>query len=184
MDQFTITEEIVRILLDTGNYREVINLTNTNNLIHKWALPIIRQSYNNSLKTPPTLENTTKIDENGFVVAEIAKEWHHCGKRHREWDLPAIIHRDGMLRWYKNGKRHRDYDLPAIVKADGSFRWFKNGLLHRDGGLPAVMYVNGSKEWYKEGRLYRDGNLPAFICVGDGVQKMGSSNLNQLSLLL
>ena len=77
---------------------------------------------------------------------------------HRENDEPAII-QDCSKFWYKNGKRHREEDLPAVIHADGSKYWYKNGQSHRDGDLPAKIYEDGSKFWYKNGLEYDNFNL-------------------------
>lgn len=60
---------------------------------------------------------------------------------------------NGDQYWHQNGKRHRDYDLPAIIMLNGNQFWYKYGKLHRDNGLPAVVLTNGDQYWYTNGEL-------------------------------
>jgi hypothetical protein len=87
--------------------------------------------------------------------------WYNkAGERHRDGDLPAIIHSDGTQFWYKNGKLHRDGDKPAVVPGnggepgDGVRSWYKNGKLHRDGA-PAIITDLGGEVWYQHGKRHR-----------------------------
>ena len=54
--------------------------------------------------------------------------------------------------WFKEGKKHRDYDLPALIYVSGTRTWYKEGKRHRDYRRPAVIYTSGAREWYKEGK--------------------------------
>jgi hypothetical protein len=90
-------------------------------------------------------------------------EYMVCGKKHRDNDLPAVIHASGTQHWYKNGKQHRDNDLPAVIFASGTQEWHQNGKIHRDNDLPAIIYADGSQEWHQNGKIHRDNDLPAVI---------------------
>ena len=49
------------------------------------------------------------------------------GRRHRDDDLPALIHPNGYYSWWQNDKRHRDNDLPAEIWSDGRCQWRVDG---------------------------------------------------------
>ena len=76
--------------------------------------------------------------------------------RHRDGDLPAIMHANGDQEWFKHGKRHRDGDLPAIMHANGDQEWYKDDKRHRDGDLPAIIYADGAQSWFKYEVQHRD----------------------------
>ena len=76
-------------------------------------------------------------------------------RKHREYDLPAVIHMDGSLEWYQDGKLHRGNDLPARVATNGYMEWGYNGVKHRVDVAyqrPAVIYPDGTCEfwWHDE----------------------------------
>jgi hypothetical protein len=81
--------------------------------------------------------------------------WYKNGEKHRDNDLPAIIHANESQFWYQNGLRHRDNDLPAIIRTNGDQYWCKNGKLHRDNDLQVVIFSGGSQFWFKNGLRYR-----------------------------
>jgi len=126
-------------------------------------MPMIQVYYNNVLHQI----NYNEIDysrlhrenDEPAIIQDCSKFWYKNGKRHREEDLPAVIHADGSKYWYKNGQFHRDGDEPAIIYVDGSKYWYKNGQYHRDGDEPAIIYVNGIKFWFKNGLEYDNFNL-------------------------
>jgi hypothetical protein len=100
---------------------------------------------------------------------------------HRDYDLPAVVWRDGTLDWYQEGARHRDHDRPAITLADGSCFWYQHGIPHRGNDQPAVVWADGTLEWYRNGLRHRGGGRPAMTWLDglsqywvNGVQRPGS----------
>lgn len=73
-------------------------------------------------------DHTHNPNENPIIFQDGTKEWHVLGKRHRDNDLPAIVHSNGTKEWYVLGKRHRDNGLPAIEHANGLRNWYVDGL--------------------------------------------------------
>lgn len=95
------------------------------------------------------------------------------GQKHRDGDLPAVIHEEGRRseEWWKDGKLHRDGGKPAIVFEDGHSVWYIEGKLCRENGLPHVVSGDGSKRWYEDdGELGRGNDLPSVISA-DGSQR-------------
>ena len=81
-------------------------------------------------------------------------EYKNCnGDFHREFDLPAIEHRNGTKEWWNNGRRYRADDLPSIEYANGDKWWCVNGKFDRQDGLPVIEYANGKKEWKRRGKF-------------------------------
>jgi len=62
---------------------------------------------------------------------------------------------DGTEFWYKGGVLHRDNDLPAITHANGMHCWYQHGKRHRDGDKPAVICPDGTKAWWNHNVRYR-----------------------------
>lgn len=96
------------------------------------------------------------------ITPEGTKVWKNKeGKIHRDFDLPAIIDKNGKKAWYQNGNPHRDGDRPAVIAANGIEKaWYKNGDLHRDDDKPAII-SKGARRWYKRGLSHRDNHFPA-----------------------
>lgn len=104
---------------------------------------------------------TSPIMLHGYLIPGTTQYFAN-GKKHRDNDLPAIVHSDGSQKWYQDGECHRDGDLPACVEADGTQEWYQNGECHRDDDLPAVVYAAGHRVWYQRGQMHRLGN-PAYL---------------------
>jgi len=84
-----------------------------------------------------------------------SQTWYQNGKRHRNFDLPAIIFDNGHQIWYQNGKRHRNFDLPAVIWVNGTQEWYQNGQCHREYDRPAIIYSSGRQEWYLDNKFIR-----------------------------
>jgi hypothetical protein len=41
--------------------------------------------------------------------------------------LPAMVGLDGLQWWFWRGRRHRSFDLPAVVKPNGDKEWWVDG---------------------------------------------------------
>lgn len=96
------------------------------------------------------------------------------GYKHREGDLPAVVHATGGVEYWRNGLRHRDGDLPAVVHATGYVEYWKNGVPHRDGDLPAVIRAPGGVYWNPSPRSskrlgQRGGEWPTGTFRGTGM---------------
>lgn len=89
------------------------------------------------------------------------------GKLHRDYDLPAVIHKNGSKQWYQYNKLHRDGDKPASILEGNQF-WYQDGKQHRDNDKPAVIRKNGDKSWWQHDKKHRDGDKPAIILYKDG----------------
>jgi len=69
-------------------------------------------------------------------------------------DRPAVlINVDGNISkiWFKDGKKHRDFDLPAVIDKDELKEWWMDGKLHREIN-PAVIMKSGKTEMWLNGR--------------------------------
>ena len=113
--------------------------------------------------------------ETGALLHKVDHRWlewvNDEQTRHRDGDLPAVVHDFGTCFWMQNGMFHRDGDRPATIYPDGSMYWFKNNARHRDDDQPAVMLASNGKVhtliWYIHGDMRRsDGRLP--VVVGPG----------------
>lgn len=106
-----------------------------------------------------------EITEDGIMIWKNAN-----GEIHRDGDLPAFIHPDGIKEWWQNGELEREGDKPAVEIRDGEIKeWYQNGKLGRAGGKPAsINEFTGKRKWYKDGELHRDGDLPATDHEVDG----------------
>ena len=60
-----------------------------------------------------------------FIYSNGTKEWHLCGKLHRDADLPAIEYSNGDCEYWNYGKRHR-LNGPAVIYGNKQY-WFING---------------------------------------------------------
>jgi hypothetical protein len=100
------------------------------------------------------------IDNYSGIFVSDKYEWYMYGKRHREYDMPAVIWDNHCKEWYQHGKLHRDNDKPAVVKVWGDH------YFHRVYDQPVINYSCGMQCWYKHGKRYRE-NGPAIIW-GDG----------------
>ena len=66
-------------------------------------------------------------------------------------DEPTEITKWGTQIWKnKNGKIHRENDLPAIIHNNGIKIWYLNGVRYRING-PAWTHPYGSEEYWKNG---------------------------------
>ena len=93
--------------------------------------------------------------------------------KHRENDLPALIHSDKCpyfarsLEWWINDKRHREKG-PAHIYYLGPYRveeWYDKSKEHRTDDLPSITIYSGDsleivhQEWHVNGMIHRENNL-------------------------
>ena len=115
-----------------------------------------------TLLTRTEFEQASMSASNKLI--SLAEWFDEDGKKHRDGDLPAVLHSEGSQFWYRHGKKHRDGDLPAYLWGDGSQGWCQNGNFHRGDDLPAIVWANGDQEWRQHGKRHRANGLPTIEC--------------------
>lgn len=101
------------------------------------------------------------------IVTPTQKIWLANGKKHRDFNLPAVVYNNGRREWWVHGVLQRRI-------FNGNELWAQNGVLHRIGG-PAFVKKNEIEEWRINGKLHREDG-PAFTRAAINWHT-GSSNL-------
>ena len=102
---------------------------------------------------------------------EWSENWFLAGKRHRGYDLPAVIYSKGAHFYgsyadYVHRMMHVENrwlnDKPAD-SFDGTQEWWFNNQLHREGDKPARIHKNGNQEWWFNNKRHRENDQPAIV---------------------
>ena len=149
-----VIQQICTQMIQDERYHDVSLLIQTNSRFRKACQGLLTKEHERLRNQPPT-----KIDKDGTL------HWFDTeGRLHRDFDLPAVIYKNGSMLWYQHGQIHREHDHPAIIwDVYGGREWFYHGHRTRLFDRPAVEESDGTQIWYRNGLLDRKGNRPAVV---------------------